>query len=1070
MDIRDIRLERFGAWEHVQVSHLSPGLNVVFLDDGARAVDFSRFIQGMLVGFESTLGNSHAGTLTFVEPIEVAPSKANPTAHASGNTIWRLDRFERRDGQEAWQLQIDDRSPTSDSGLLRRLLSNQSHDILEHLFVPSTTIDDGKSLARWNWLAQNRDLLESVHSSKTIKAPRTSKSHPFLRSAAELELTPHGRLLAELGAKRESLLERIAYCRAELVRTHRSSNKPARQKPSKNREAVKAAEPPATKPTTVVVPEKPVPTPPTIDPNLVADLQEELRQIRLQLPAVRLAADLADGWRELKKLRTNLRDSNRDIQQLKAALSEFQLLEDEKQDYRKTMARKPRTVAAKPKRSDEYTVRRLLEQRDWVTEAANQPTSLIDVSNDQHDELRHTAHLLITARREQDSTQRRLAEFTKRTQFDWTRLYDDPLPPAKRRLDQGLDVSGEPPERRLAELKRRRMWIREENRHVLDRLEFMPQIMTWLAILFTLSVCSVLGTLLVTSHALQWCMLALGLGGMVCTGALKLSLELRNSQRLNRSRERLQQIDDEILLATEQSLNKRQDAAAVRRIAEERLFAIQLQQDATEAGHRLDSAETTFRELLDIVGLPLSLSPENVDRVLRRRERAMESSDDRRRAHGKLRKWIKRTRDTIERIDGIRPGKDPINLLAELEIVFDQLRDQEHVLERNAVDSKFERTLRDEARVQLRRIEKRQRSILRKSNVEDQFALESEITSAESATRNRRRFERLQRELNVSLSVNDDPDEVRELLESHDAESLRFRVAELIGEREKKQSELEALEQSINEHALRSLESESSVTSPQLAVAEVEPPNNQSGALETVVQADSVATSQGTAELRSNELELRDSTNVDSLDQEIDEEHTRLRDQLQSELDALRVKLMTINTKIRKAMRWTQQSAVLRHVARVMINRPTKTTTTSAALPYLSELTAGRWHSLAWTEQGIELRNTSGERERAAQSIDATPAWLAIRLAYADQLKTASHTLPIVLLADELLNSPTASRTFQVLQSASDQGTQCLLLTQNQQLANQLGESGTPVVRIGLHETVPAKSIDGPAQDNQLVT
>ena len=90
MDISDIRLEQFEAWEHVHIPTLSSGLNVIHLDAGARAIDFSRFLHGVLCGFEEKLGQTSAGSLSFVRA---------DGQHDS--TEYRLSRHARRDGQRA---------------------------------------------------------------------------------------------------------------------------------------------------------------------------------------------------------------------------------------------------------------------------------------------------------------------------------------------------------------------------------------------------------------------------------------------------------------------------------------------------------------------------------------------------------------------------------------------------------------------------------------------------------------------------------------------------------------------------------------------------------------------------------------------------------------------------------------------------------------------------------------------------------------------------------------------------------------------------------------------------------
>jgi|GEM_PF-3950014 len=1009
MELRDIRLEQFAAWEHVQIAPLDAGLNVIFLDDDARPIDFSRFLHGVVAGFEPKRGQTTAGSMTFVRRDRASRR----------SQLWRLDRHARRDGQQTWQIQIDGDEPSTDVALLRQLSGGLPPEYMERLFLPTADLDETSKAERWNWLARQTQLCEDLFATDVEPSQSSPVDHPTLREMASVSLTSHGRVLEDLGKQRDVLLEKIAEMRAKPRQTKQTPKLVSKPIP-------KPKPPPASAPKI----HREVPRETTEhEQHLIADTQEELRQLGLQLPPMRLATELADRWRELKLLQREVSDESKsrtDLDRMKATLSEYQLLEDEKQDYRKTLAKPKSSSRSKGRRSDEHTVRRLLEQRDWVTQACARPVAAYDITSDQYDELRHASHLLQSARRDHERSQRRLAEFARRTSFDWSRLFEDPIARVKSEIAADSPVHREPPPSRLAELKRRRLWVREEHRSLLGRQEFQPQIHTWLAILVTLSICAILGTLLATTSLAQWMMLAFGLGGLVSSGALKLSLELRSSRKLNRAKDRLQQIDAEVLALTEEIMSDKQDDAALRRRAEERLYAIQLQEDATEENRRLDSAESSFRELLDVHGLPLHLSPGELERTLKRRQPKSirsGSSEQRQKGNSRLRKWIKKARDTAERIDGIRPGKDPIDLLSTLEMLFDRLRDQVHSKggsDRNEVDAQFARQIRNDAREQLRLLEKRQRQLLRRFKVDDQFALESAIETMDLERKKRVRADRLERELATAIDMHDDPEDVREFLDAFDAQSLRTRLSESIRRQTELQAELTRL-QAIASKPRAPLPVETELEVPVEAIEESE----------------------------LHEAEVPTVTQVTVLE----------ADPNALELDRLRLQLAVVQTKIRKSLRWSQSAATLRRVAQSLIDRKpakAKPSASSVTMPFLSKLTSGRWQAMAKTPQGIVLQNgrtqASLSQSRGQSHDDSDLAWLALRLTYAEWLHKRGRGFPLIFLADSLFDSPNAVRTFEVLRDVAAAGVQCLLLSSDRQIANQLTEGGAPLVRVGLRE------------------
>ena len=125
-------------------------------------------------------------------------------------------------------------------------------------------------------------------------------------------------------------------------------------------------------------------------------------------------------------------------------------------------------------------------------------------------------------------------------------------------------------------------------------------------------------------------------------------------------------------------------------------------------------------------------------------------------------------------------------------------------------------------------------------------------------------------------------------------------------------------------------------------------------------------------------------------------------------------------------------------------------------MPFLSELTSARWQTMVQTPEGIALQNGQTRallsQPRGKLHEDADLAWLALRLSYAQQRRRIGGGFPLVLLGDPLLDSPNADRIFRVLKDSAAKGVQCLLLSSDGQIANQLAESDVPLVRVGLHE------------------
>lgn len=951
MYIREIRIDQFGCWQDVFIRSLRPSLNLVHLDDGGHPIDFARFLHGVMHGFGRANHCVSAGSILL----------------ENGTLLRRqMDANQR----EIWQLKQNGKPVRDSSAELHRLRGPLT--LLGPLLDP--TIDGDQ----WSWMASNPKILERLVTRKNFEHP------PELEAMATITLTHYGKVIEQLGQKREQLLAELASLKANEIIEHKS-----------------------------------VPNQKVSNELLLAELTDELRMMRRQLEPMRTAAEIADRWNEIKKLR-HCKDPDNDWSELKRLLAQSRSLEEERQDWERKLATpRPGPRRSKPKRKrlpsrrdlaavdERHEIRRLLKLREWILDFIQDPSlrqnvDLVDRSSGHLEgtaELRHAAFLYETARHDNERMQRRIAEFSRRTSFDWSNLLVDEFATISQEISSSSDIAEDPPEAQLAELKRRRLWIREEYRWLAEHQEQPSQLMVWIAILFSLSVASLFGTLLVVSLAAKWLLTAFGLGGIVSALSLRMTLQLRNARQLNRSRERLQQIDNEILLLTERILHQQQDASAVRRRTEEKLHALQLQQDASEASRREHSAEKGFRELLELHGLPLSYSPREAERALNRKHDLPPTSRVEQRYPAKLTRWINRARSLLRRTTGNSVSRDPLELLDQLENLrktgsdtqdiipmyeYDGHYDATNDVSRSSIARKMEEEARKDARRQLRRIEKRQQTIFKTAGVDDVIALEALAESTRQATEQRKRLEAMERELSIVLENRDDGDEIRELLESCDAEDLRFRLAE-------KQRIVDETELALQQHQQ---------TKPEIVTSVV--------------------------------------------------------DHNAREVDRIRVRLGVIETRIRQAMRAAQTGSVVRHIARSLMKQ---TPQAEQSLPWLSSLTDGRWTALQDEGGEFFLSNGNQREQLDPDSDDADMAWLALQLQAATLLHEEGQGTPLILLADQLLASPRSSTIFATIRQVAATGIQVLLLAGNRQLVNQLAEAGTPVVQVALREETDVKTL-----------
>ncbi len=1021
MDIREINIDRFGCWQDVSVRSFVPGLSIIHLDDGGRPVDFARFVHGVYFGYDEERHEPAAGSVVVDGELG----------------RWTLQRTRPNNGEGELHVTSRDQQPRERSAILKEIRGSANSAIASRLLLP-TQLDDVADA--WEWLAETPAVLGSISGGSKESPAR----HPGLRAAAGIKLKRHGKVIERLAVEREQLLSEIAELRA-LQTIEQSAEEEAREQAAARQEAEAKAELQRAREAQLAAEEEARRTPPVkqqpperkiSNDVFIAELTDELRMLRRQIEPLKTAVSMANQWSELKKLkkRAGSTEEIKNLNKLERLLSKVQQLQEERKSY-DTPKRRRKKRAATPDRGDEVRrIRKLLGARRWILESLEEPmlelndelesTRSGDREFDSADELRHAGFLFEEAKRDSLRLENRLDEFSRRTVFDWTKLLEDEHPPL-REISPDSAFAQDPPAVQLEELKRRRLWIREEHQWLLDRARLSTHFYVAIAILFTLSVASLFGTLLVVSLTAKWTLTALGIGGMVSSGAIRMALELRTSQQLCRVKDRLSQIDGEIHILTERVLMEKQDAEAVRRRAEEKLYALQLQQDVADARRRLDGAETGFRELLDRNGLPISYSPTEADRALRRRAQGDDlertHSIDRRpviasRDDAKLGRWIKAARKAIRPLDSARLSHDPMELLQSLDELLAEL---EYTRKRPKGSSLgLDREQHESVRDELKRIETEERSLLRRAGVDDAFELESAVREARELAGTRRRIETLDRELSVQLETHEDGEDIRDLLETFDGEDLRLRLAD----RQRNLEETDASLQMYLEPA-----PELPPTPKPVAHLHPEPPRSP----------------------EAPEIVVDTPRPVKTFDRH-----------RQMDLDRLRMRLAVVETRIRRAMRTAQSGAVLRNVARQLLGEPQK----EDSLMYLAELTGGRWTDLKPIEKegsaeaaGFVLSNATQQSALVPGSQDSAAAWLAVQLNVAVLLKSRGAGIPLMLLADPLLASPDAARIFAALQLAAKSGIQILLLVGNRQLVNQLSESGTPVVRIGLEEDLESE-------------
>ncbi len=182
--------------------------------------------------------------------------------------------------------------------------------------------------------------------------------------------------------------------------------------------------------------------------------------------------------------------------------------------------------------------------------------------------------------------------------------------------------------------------------------------------------------------------------------------------------------------------------------------------------------------------------------------------------------------------------------------------------------------------------------------------------------------------------------------------------------------------------------------------------------------------------------------------------------ELLRELDELRGRLSEVEDEVRQAEAEQQRQA---EVNQQPATEETKQTERRKDHPFtfFSRLTDGRFDAMRLVERRLLLSkgDQDGGKSVTLDSKEAQLAWLALRLRLAALCQsTFGHTLPLVVLADDLITMANSRNVFKVLHQANSDGVQVLLLSGSRPMVRQLANLGASVVRIGLQEAAASRA------------
>ena len=792
LDIREIRVDQFGCWQDVILNSLPTGLCAIHLDDGGRPQEFSHFLFEVVYGF-SDHKTAAGGAVLFDDGEE---------------TVW-IDRQISSRGNAS--LRAKHNGELGDAALLLESATAGIDDMLaSRFFLPAGEHD---TAANWRWLGTQTELQTRLLHPKPVvqQTSRTVVPDAHRPSPAE-QLQQH---LQDLETQSRSLREQITARRGYLDRVAEH----AESKPK---------------------------------PQLTAgEIDDELRMLQRQQFPLQQALDMAGRWKKWKTLSNQPKDPSDHLPELQEAFERYRACEAEKEPHLRVLrgagqAKRPRSKHASARKA----LARLLEQASWVRDMTTSlPAADTPIWSDRDWDIRRTAEFVQLAEVNSQAAEQELRRFTESHDETW--LHEEPLTVLRTEIAEDSPLADAPLNEQLDELKRRRIWIERDYECLLEDPSISAPVRMWISVLLVLSVFALFGTLLVVSPAAQLTLVALGLSGMVAAGAIRMSLDKRAAARLRRTVDRLSQLDREIADIAEELW----DEEKTQRQRAERAGILQqksqLQEAVVAANRRLDSAERAFREMLVARGRPSSLSPDQALNELQTRNRTprfpqVPNSSPR------WKRWIKSSQKILRHFGEPSHHEDPQQLLLQLEDLAARLRADR--ADGNA-DAFLDAPIADRRQVakqELKKLDKRQQAILRRTKTHDVFELESAVEKAVRRAERRQEAEAIYQELSLALDTLEDGVEIRELLEMYAAPELEQKIAEL----ETYQAELIELRQASEQqhddqsareisaaeaevqqlsHQLERVTEEIQETKSDLAKAHDTPPETTSEVIEEVV-------------------------------------------------------------------------------------------------------------------------------------------------------------------------------------------------------------------------------------------
>ena len=200
MELRELRIDRFGCWEDLTINSLPAGLSVLHLDDGGRPADLVDFVHRVAYGFETDHHTAHGGALIWDEGRDtlVVDRQTSSRGQTKLHVKWNGDLVD----------QVDD--------FLSRARVSCPSDVARHFFFSSaeTPIEE-----HWEWLSSQPHLIKQLGlAASTVPRPPTPTRKAANRTA-QTQKVKENRAMADLK------LQRLRGERTETVAGNRRSTR-----------------------------------------------------------------------------------------------------------------------------------------------------------------------------------------------------------------------------------------------------------------------------------------------------------------------------------------------------------------------------------------------------------------------------------------------------------------------------------------------------------------------------------------------------------------------------------------------------------------------------------------------------------------------------------------------------------------------------------------------------------------------------------------------------------------------------------------------------------------------------